>query len=132
MSSLYVLDAHVLVWFLEGNKKLSIAARQCIEDTSAQLILPAIALAEICWMVEKGKCALTLAEVRTSIDIEARLSIEPLDKETVYTAQRYPALEIHDRLILAVAERQKIRNVDVALITADMMLHGSGIARTIW
>lgn len=50
----YVLDAHALVWMLEGNPRLGLAARAVLSDPTSSLILPVTALAEACWVVSKG------------------------------------------------------------------------------
>jgi PIN domain nuclease of toxin-antitoxin system len=42
----YILDTHALIWFLEGNARLSPIVKAILSDASSELILPAIALAE--------------------------------------------------------------------------------------
>lgn len=46
MALKYVLDTHPLVWYLEGNPRLSPQAKAVIDDQDNDLILPVIALAE--------------------------------------------------------------------------------------
>jgi len=50
MASEFVVDAHALIWFLEGNARLGQAAKLAMEDPSSALHLPIIALAEACWL----------------------------------------------------------------------------------
>lgn len=38
----YIVYTHALIWFMEGNPKLGIKAREILEDMESQLILPAI------------------------------------------------------------------------------------------
>lgn len=52
---LYVVDTHALIWFLEGNARLGINAQAVLSNLSSRLILPAIALAEAVWILERGK-----------------------------------------------------------------------------
>ncbi|MGH9761080.1 MAG: type II toxin-antitoxin system VapC family toxin, partial [Blastocatellia bacterium] len=54
----YVLDAHPLIWYLEGNPRLSSTARSLIDEPSSDLVLPAIALAEALHVVSKGRTAI--------------------------------------------------------------------------
>ena len=49
MADKYVLDTHALIWYLEGNPKLSSRAKGIIDDPDNSLILPIIALAEAVW-----------------------------------------------------------------------------------
>jgi hypothetical protein len=39
----YILDTHALIWFLEGNSRLGLNAKEILADSSSELILPAIA-----------------------------------------------------------------------------------------
>ena len=54
----YILDTHALIWFLEGNSRLGVTAKEILSDSSSELILPAIALAESVWIVSRGKTAI--------------------------------------------------------------------------
>jgi PIN domain nuclease of toxin-antitoxin system len=51
----YILDTHALIWFLEGNSRLSVRVQTILSDPSSELVLPAIALAEAVWIVSRGK-----------------------------------------------------------------------------
>lgn len=42
----YVIDTHALIWFLEGNPRLSINAKAILSHPDSQLIIPATTLAE--------------------------------------------------------------------------------------
>jgi PIN domain nuclease of toxin-antitoxin system len=55
----YILDAHALIWFLEGNSRLGLNAKEILSDSSSELVLPAIALAESVWLVSRGKTSIT-------------------------------------------------------------------------
>jgi PIN domain nuclease of toxin-antitoxin system len=46
----YVVDTHALVWFLEGNPRPSIAARNALIDATAQVVVPTIVLEEITFL----------------------------------------------------------------------------------
>jgi len=44
---IYVADTHTLVWFLEGSTRLSVTARETLISVEAEIVIPAIVLAEI-------------------------------------------------------------------------------------
>lgn len=54
MAHKYILDTHALVWFVEGNKRLSESAKTIIAAADSQLVLPIIALAEAAIIIERG------------------------------------------------------------------------------
>ena len=58
MANKYIVDTHALIWFLEGNSKLSSAALNVLSDPSSELILSTIALAEVIDIVTKGRTSL--------------------------------------------------------------------------
>lgn len=132
MNETLVLDTQSLVWFLEGNVKLSAAAR------------PAIALTEACWMSQKTRTPLTIAEIRTAIDADSRLHVEPLQEEIIFNAADISALaDIHDCLIVATALYLAGGGAAISLVTADHAIEsyvagiaapiqGGGSIRTIW
>jgi len=46
MAHKYIVDTHALVWFLEGNKRLSQPAKMIMAASDSEMVLPLIALAE--------------------------------------------------------------------------------------
>lgn len=127
MTAVFALDTHAFVWFLEGNPKLSKRAINCIVQADAQLLISVIAIAEILFMIDKNRTTITSAELQNAIDLESRLTVQHLDKNIVFAAQKYARLEIHDRLIIASAE-----SVGAQLITADRAIRESASLATIW
>ena len=55
----YVVDTHALIWFLEGNLRLGTNAKTILSDSASQLILPAIALAEAVWIVDRNRTSIS-------------------------------------------------------------------------
>ena len=55
MAHRYILDTHALVWFVEGNKRLSESAKAIIAANDSQMVLPLIALAEAAIIIERAK-----------------------------------------------------------------------------
>ncbi|MCA6605385.1 MAG: twitching motility protein PilT, partial [Pseudanabaena sp. M007S1SP1A06QC] len=43
---------------MEGNSRLGLTAKEILADSSSELILPAITLAESVWIVSRGKTSI--------------------------------------------------------------------------
>jgi hypothetical protein len=59
------------VWHLEDNPRLDSIAKIVTSGPSSELVLPMIALAEACWMVEHGKS--TIANVQDLLALEREM-----------------------------------------------------------
>jgi len=55
MATKFIVDTHALIWHFEGNSLLGESAKAVISDPASEMILPAIALAEAIFIVEKGR-----------------------------------------------------------------------------
>lgn len=121
MATKYILDTHALIWHLEGNSLLGTAAKAVTSNSNSELILPAIALAEAMFIVEKGRCSLT--SVRDLIDDvrdDYRISIFPLTSGILEETASLTAIpEIHDRLIVATGVYLKNLGETVEILTKD-------------
>lgn len=115
MATRYVVDTHALIWFLEGNQRLGKDAKAVLEDANSELIVPLIALAEACWIIEHG---------RTSIPIDRSV----LDKTLDMTAIE----EMHDRQIVATALVIMDEGENVDVLTKDANIRRSGLVSIIW
>lgn len=51
----YVVDTHVLLWFVSGSSQLSRKAKAVLDSAESKLVVPAIAFAESVWIVRKSK-----------------------------------------------------------------------------
>jgi PIN domain nuclease of toxin-antitoxin system len=60
MAHRYIIDTHVLVWFVEGNKQLSEPAKAILAATNSQIVLPLIALAEAALIIEHRRTTIPL------------------------------------------------------------------------
>jgi PIN domain nuclease of toxin-antitoxin system len=134
MASSYVLDAHTVIWFLEDNPRLGPAAKRILLDPSVALVLPAIALAEACWLVERKRSTIpTTADLLGSVDADPRIVVHSLDREVVGRSNtRLAVLEMHDRQIVATALLLIDQGHSVALLTRDVNITASGLVPTIW
>lgn len=135
MPSRAVVDTHALIWFLVGSPRLGAGARAVLEDPDCTLFLPIIALAEACWIVEKGK-APTIPSVNVllaSVKSDQRVIVVPLDLDILNRSLSLtPIVEMHDRLIVATTLWLTDLSEPIALLTADANITGSGLVPVIW
>lgn len=99
---------------------------------AGQVILhvPAMVLAEILYLSERGKIRATLDSVRAYLDSHQTCRIAPLSLEVIDAAERLSSIpEPHDRLIAATATATALQ---APLITNDTAIAGSGALSVIW
>ena len=126
---IYVLDTHVLYWYLFEPARLSDACRRAIaegETGKASLIVPAIVLAELYFLLSKIEVDGPLPNVVNDLQNNPNCRIEPMGLEDLLSLASYPEIpEMHDRLIVAVSQR-----LGGTLITKDRKIQAS--PRTDW
>ena len=131
MASEYVVDAHALLWYLEGSVRLGLNARAVMRDPTSTLILPVIALAEVCWAVERGRSTIpSVADLLADVDADPRIIILPLDRATLdrsLTLTLTAVSEMHDRQIVATALMHADAGAHVVLITRDVNITASAL-----
>lgn len=130
----YVIDTHTLVWFLEGNTRLGSKAKIVLADSKSQLILPAIALAEAVWIVERARTSIpSVTDLLNAINADPRIVIYPVNKAVVDRSIDLSAItEMHDRLIVATAFVLKDRGEKIGLLTCDRNISASGLLTLVW
>lgn len=130
----YVLDTHALLWLLTADRRLSERAREAMSDGSARLLLPLIALAEACWLVEHGRSPLlTVPGLLADVDRDPRLTVVPVTRETLQRSLPLTAIrEMHDRLIVATALTLSDTGTPAVLVTRDQDITGSGLVPVLW
>jgi len=135
MAHEHVLDAHALVWFLEGNPRLGKNARAVMQDPASVLYLPVIALAEACWTVEHGKTSIpSVATLLADVDADPRIVLVPLDRAILELSLALTAIsEMHDRQITATAlHLARPLSTRVPVITLDPEITSSGLVPVVW
>lgn len=130
----YVIDAHTLIWFFENNPRLGTDAKAALLAADSDLVLPATALAEACWIVERGKTKIALAiTLLAAIDADPRIRVAPLDRAVIEKSIGLTAVgEMHDRQIVATALLFADRGETVALLTRDANIMASGLVPVVW
>ena len=124
----YLLDTHTLLWFLQGDKKLSDKARQLIDNPRNSKFLSIVSLWEIAVKVSLGKLVLDKSFERLFPEQLHFNRIQILDI-TVDSLIKLTTLPFHhrdpfDRLIIAQALVE-----DLPIIGADAAFDAYGISR---
>jgi len=129
--STFVIDTHALVWYIDGDRRLSRAAEVALDDPSASLVIPTIVLAEIRHLFGKRRIPISFGDVVAAIEADARCVVYPFDFPCVEAIDE--RLDLHDAIIAATAVVFR-RSVDpaTALVTRDEAIRDSGIVETIW
>jgi PIN domain nuclease of toxin-antitoxin system len=113
-----LLDTHVLIWLVEGDKNLSTVARSAIEDEDNSLYLSIASLWEITIKLSLGKLDLQLSvdEMVESFLIPGGIEILQIETSHLSILRDMPLhhRDPFDRLIIAQAQAEKM-----TLISAD-------------
>jgi len=130
----YVVDTHALIWFIEGNSRLGSNAKTILSNPDSELILPATALAEAVWIVERGKTSIPNANALfTLVETDSRIKVYPLDTDVIESTINLSAInEMHDRQIVATALLLESQSEIVALLTCDQNITASNLVTIIW
>jgi PIN domain nuclease of toxin-antitoxin system len=119
-----LLDTHVLVWHMEGSKKIGKWAQAAVEKAaeSDAALVSAITPWEIALLVSKGRLKLGADVMDWLHDALANpgLHVAPLEPEIAVASTRLP-FDIHadpaDRILVATA-----RHLGATLVTTDQAL----------
>lgn len=127
----YIVDTHSLIWFIEGNSRLTGKARTVMEALESDVVVPAIVLAEIAFLFGRNRIGIDLSVVLAHITETENCTIYPLDEVVV---KRLPfQLNIHDGLIVATAlVFRDVLGKPAAVVTKDQEIVRSGIIETVW
>jgi PIN domain nuclease of toxin-antitoxin system len=129
----YVVDTHAFLWYLAGSDRLGNAAKAVLQDPAVELYLPATALAEACWIVERGRVALAVADVLAAVDNDPRINVVPLDQSVIERSNGLASIgEMHDRQIVATALTLQDTGESIALLSKDGNIVASGVVAIVW
>lgn len=127
----YIVDTHALVWFLEGNPRLSTPAQNALSDTTAPVVVPTIVLADITFLYARRRVAIDLPHVLAHLTSAANCLMYPLDAAVV---ERLPTtLNIHDAIIVATAlVFRDVLSESTAVVTKDAEITASRLINVLW
>lgn len=136
MAHKYLLDTHALVWFVEGNKRLSESAKAIIAATDSQMVLPLIALAEASLIIERGRTTISdMSKLLNRVYADTRIEIFPLTLdvfERSLTPEGLQIPELHDRFIVSTGLHLQDLGDTVEIITKDQAITDAGVLSVIW
>jgi PIN domain nuclease of toxin-antitoxin system len=134
MANEYVIDAHALIWYVEDSPRLGVNAGKVLDDPASALFLPIIALAEACWIVERGKCNVpSVADLLADVDADPRITQVPLDRLLLDFTLTLTAIgEMHDRQIVGTVLLRASAGASAALLTCDSNIVASGLVPIVW
>ncbi len=133
MAAIDVVDTHAFLWYLASDARLSSTAKLALDDPARELVLPAIVVAEMLFIIERGKSPLSVAEIWRVIHEHANLAVYPLDEAVLQRADALKAIpEMHDRQIVATALLLQEVGWEAAVVTRDRHIQRSGLIPVIW
>ena len=130
LASEYATDTMGLVLRLEGRQMgpQAQAVFAAAEAGQAVIHIPAMVLAEILYLSEKGRITASLADVARHLQTFPHYRECPMNRTVIEAAAQITDIrELHDRLIGATA-----RWLNVALLTNDPVIQGSAFVKTLW
>lgn len=130
LASDYATDTMGLVLRLEGRHMGAQAQTVFAAAEAGQTIIhiPAMVLAEILYLSEKGRITASLTDVAQHLQTFPHYRECPLNRAVIEAAAQITDIrELHDRLIGATA-----RWLNAALLTNDPVIQGSAFVKTLW
>jgi PIN domain nuclease of toxin-antitoxin system len=129
-----VADTHAALWYLLKNPRLSVTARQFMDnaaDAGYDIVLSPISLAEIVYLVEKNRLpASAYQDLKTALaDPEYVIEEAPFNGEIVEAmlkVSRADVPDMPDRIVAATGI-----HLDVPVISRDGRIRSSSV-NTIW
>jgi PIN domain nuclease of toxin-antitoxin system len=130
----YVADTHALIWYLFNPGRLGSDAQVALGEVAegqATLVIPAVVVAEMVMVVEKGRVQATLADLKNVIDRLRRnpaCALPSLTSEDILNSATLTTIpDIFDRLIVYEARKH-----NASLLTRDTMLTRSELTKVVW
>ena len=131
-----VLDTHVVLWWVNGDSRLSQGAlaaieKECMLDDGS-ILISAITAWEIALLLEKGRLTLSMVieDWLDTVEEIEKVRIVPIDTATLVESTRLPGTfhkDPADRMIVALA-----RHFNAELVTADEKINHYRYVRTVW
>ncbi|NJN97641.1 MAG: type II toxin-antitoxin system VapC family toxin [Anaerolineales bacterium] len=132
----YILDTRALIWFLEGNKRLSRQAKTIMAAPDSYMVLPLIALAEAVIIIERGRTTIpAISTFLTRIYADPRIEIYPLtlqvfERSLTMEGLRIP--ELHDRFIVSTGLHLQDLGDTIEIVTKDEAITEAAVLSVVW
>jgi PIN domain nuclease of toxin-antitoxin system len=126
----YVTDTMAIVLYLEKRRMPQLVKQifQSADVGLCTLFIPAIVVAEIGYLSEKGRISLSLADLRLHTVRYAAYQFQPLTLAIIEESYKISDIpELHDRLIAGTA-----RSLSIPLLTNDPIIRASKFLTTVW
>lgn len=114
----YIVDTHILIWFLDKNKRLNTLHQHILTPTQNTFVFSTIVLAEIKYLISQRRINIDFEKVLEYLSESENCIIYPVDEDVV---ENMPGgLNIYDALIVATGLVYKdILNEKVKILTED-------------
>jgi PIN domain nuclease of toxin-antitoxin system len=134
MAHKYVLDTHALIWYLEGNRKLSANAKAVMDDLDNDLVLPIIALVEAAHIVECGRTSIpSVSDLLDGVFAAPHVELHELTWQVFeHSLTLMSVPEIHDRLIVSTAVYLQTIGHEASLVTKDGAITSAAVVDIVW
>ena len=127
----YLADTHALYWYLADSPRLSGAASRAFDSGDAgeaEILLPAIVVAELYYLNVKLGSPLSFGDVLQYLQTAGQYAFIPFNAEDVADFDHDHAIpEMHDRMIVGAARR-----LGAKCLTADQVIRSSGLVEVVW
>lgn len=122
----YIVDTHILIWFLDKNKRLNPVHQQIMLDKQNNFVISVIVLAGIKYLITQRRIDVDFEEVIDYLGTSQNCLIYPVDEDVV---DKMPnGLNIHDALIVATGLVYKnLLGEDIKILTEDEEIINSKI-----
>lgn len=127
---IYIADTHSFYWYLQQPSLLSPAADavfRLVETNSAQMVIPAIVIAEIYYLTKKKGKPLTPSRLLAQIEQAPGYLLSELGVPQLERLEELDIPEMHDRLIVAEAIIYQ-----APIVTKDAEISKIAKIETIW
>ncbi len=129
--STFVLDTHALVWYLDGDPRLSSTAERSIDSPDSTLVVPTIVLAETRYLFSRKRIGLSFEEISQAIENDDRCVVYPFDLDCVERID--DRLDLHDAVIVVTAlVFRDFIDPSTKLISKDSAIQMAGVIETVW
>ena len=75
--STFVVDTHALVWYIDGDRRLSATAEASLDDPTATLVIPTIVLAEVRYLFGKRRIPISFGAIIAATAAVFRDAVDP-------------------------------------------------------